>query len=183
MMNEQGYNEQNLQRLATFLAYGDVKGVGFDMTTFASVPVDSPAEREMSHCGSAGCAVGWATFIWPKPLGVQFSAWSFDMFIASYHRGLQGSWSWCFAGEWHFVDNTRLGAAKRIQFLLNNKYKLPLDWDCDEEHVALYANTEVKRESKTSETPHTQSQALIAELVKKISREPKLVQLVGNEDK
>jgi len=171
MINEKGYDEQNLQRLASFLAYAEVDGVEFDMGYFHNKP---DLDEEINHCGTAGCAVGWATLIWPKPLGIDFYDWSKQRFV------LNGGvlWDWCFGGNWDEVDNTRLGAAKRIQYLLDHNGDLPKDSGYNKKTVALYADIIVKREHDQNVVglpEDGRTKLLIADLIQRIEREPRFI--------
>jgi hypothetical protein len=148
MMNAKGYDPNNLQTLATFLAYGEHQGRVFDMEFFSEwgrQPTSFLGRvREAIHhdCGSVGCAIGWATMIWPKPLLESFGKYSSRLFISEFARG--DMWEWCFGSEWATVDNSPLGAAQRIQYLIENEGD-PESWDYDTESVSLYKDISVLR--------------------------------------
>lgn len=155
-------NRANLQTLATFLAY-DPRGVDFDM----SVYTDSPGwcEEDMADCGTVGCAVGHAAFVFEKRIGERWDNFScrvleFDLATARDSR----LWDWCFSANWHSYDNSRKGAAQRIQYLLD--VGVPDKWRVSHKSVALYLHTEVHR-------PDNDSKALIRNLLDRISREPR----------
>lgn len=177
--NDKGYHAENLQTLASFLAYAEVDGVEFDMEKFSEGAYGPGAAFAHEYqCDSAGCAMGHATFIWPKQFKETYL--QFGKRIFGMHRNIV-RWSWCFDASWSDIDNTRLGAARRIQYLLDNDGVLTKDWDYDEETVALYASTAVKREHdlNVSELPVAErprgSNAVIRELMERIEREPKFM--------
>lgn len=183
MMNEKGYDAENLQALATFLAYAEVDGVRFDMGRFSVGDNGYNEDEEIdgeTECGSVGCSVGHASLCFHKPSGMPWGEWANQMFIQNNDDDFDvaygtshSMWDWAFAADWQRVDNTRLGAAKRIQYLLDHNGIVPRRWRYSRKFVALYQSTEVKREVKTDAKPRPQSQALIAELIDKINRQPK----------
>lgn len=175
MMNDKGYDEQNLQTLATYLAY-EPTGPRFDMGTCYS-----------AECDTVACAMGYGPVAgMPKKINEAWAAYEHRVF----HNN-ETVYEWCFAFGWERIDNTRLGAAKRIQYLLDQGGDVPeVDGNYDATHVALYANTEVKREHSQDEivcpvadAPDSQNAVrnephiLIADLLKKINREPKHIQV------
>lgn len=163
-MNEKGFNPIALQILASFLAYGVVEGVRFNMAGYSDWGSDDFSRVPRDSCGTSGCAVGWGTFLFTKHAWESFIEYSERVFMdmgTHTHR-----WHWCFSGAWARHDNTRLGAAKRIQYLLDNNGELPKGWAYNAETVALYQSTQVKRETRP-QAPQ------IAELIEKLSREPR----------
>lgn len=132
-------NKENLQTLATFLYYGrKPRGVEFDMERFAD------GESYLAtKCGTAGCAVGWGPFAGiAKQSGEEWQDYSERCFIPD-----SLEWFWCFDADWAGADNTRKGAAKRIQYLLDNG-EVPegfhsfVDFT---QFIKCYKNVEVKR--------------------------------------
>ena len=140
---------KNLQKLATYLAYAPApKGVKFDMSNFT----DLPYAREFAEvkCGTAGCAVGWAPFAGiKKRIGESWLTYS-ERVLIDYHSHIN-FWEWCFGGDWAEFDNTRKGAAKRIQYLLDNG-KPPEGFNSDSRGYSafkkFYRNIVVKQEAK-----------------------------------
>lgn len=135
-------NRENLQKLATFLAYGTApEGVQFDMSSYS--PFNDRYERQLS-CGTAGCAVGWAPFAGIEKLPHESFADYCDRQLV---EKLADGWNWCFSGYWAHYDNTPLGAAKRIQYFLDNG--LPEEFedegDINADRLNLYQNIEVKQ--------------------------------------
>ena len=138
--------KKNLQKLATFLAYGDLpKDVGFTMVKFAeNVTRFAPA------CGTAGCAVGFAPFAGiKKRTDEDFAQYSYRALI---NINDSPSWNWCFSAGWADPDNTPLGAAKRIQYLLDNG-KVPDGFEEDisshGNYIADYQDVEIKNSPPT----------------------------------
>lgn len=133
-----GINRENLQTLATYLAYGNgaSAGVEFDMSLFTQ------GSSTAHTCKTAGCAVGFAPFAGIKKRNTEdFLEYSERTLIAD---GDGEEWGWCFSSFWAVTDNSRLGAAKRIQYLLDKG--LPRDgFEYDASGVEIYAATEVKK--------------------------------------
>jgi hypothetical protein len=136
-MMQDGIDRENLQKLATYLAYGELpKDVRFDMEFFTNGSQLAPT------CGTAGCAVGFAPFAGiKKKKNETFREYCNRTLIDGDEWSV--TWIWCFGGDW---ENTPLGAAKRIQKLLNDG-KPPTDWDEWDEGAAidLYKDVEVLR--------------------------------------
>jgi hypothetical protein len=137
-MMENGIDRENLQKLATYLAYGELpEDVRFDMEFFTDGNQLAPV------CGAAGCAVGFAPFAGiEKGWEETFSEYC-DRTLIDFQARDGGPWDWCF-GNWKDVDNTPFGAAKRIQKLLNDG-KVPTDWPFNVTAIALYKKVEVLR--------------------------------------
>lgn len=88
--------------------------------------------QDPKGCGTSACAVGWApTFIPPtaddfrkdydgKP-GFNHTAFSNNKLIPIEDDW----WNWCFASNWYAIDDTRLGAAYRIDVFLKHHEKTP----------------------------------------------------------
>lgn len=146
MMDEDGLHRDNLQKLASYLMYGNgiSKGIRFTMASFTK------GKQDVAFCETAGCAVGFAPFAGITKLsGEDFMEYSSRTLISA----TTYEWEWCFSGEWIYVDNTREGAARRIQYLLDGG-KVPDDFDVEElsclyedqkdELRDVYSTTEVK---------------------------------------
>lgn len=137
-------NRKNLQKLATYLYYGNgSQGVKFDMGQFTEP--DSkfypgvPGVGE-THCSTAGCAVGFAPFAGIR----KFKAESFYDYSLRTLTNDAEEWKWCFNQRWADIHGTRKGAAKRIQYFLDNG--LPENfWIPFPEHKKLYSRTKVKQ--------------------------------------
>ena len=83
-------------------------------------------------CGSVGCTVGTCSVLDAENViknftdsngRIEFTAWSED--FTGIYRG-EDEWSWCFHSKWRNTDNTPMGAALRIEWLLN--HGLPENW-------------------------------------------------------
>lgn len=120
-------NKENLKRMAEYIA--TIPQDKFDMKYFR----EPGGSCETHECNSVGCVIGHCTILddWDnisKDINgrINFSAWSRQF------AGLDGfsdEWVWCFSDEWKTVDNTPIGASKRILWLIKNG--LPDDW-CDQ---------------------------------------------------
>jgi hypothetical protein len=142
-----GIDRENLQRLATFLMHGNgvSKGVEFNMRWYTK-----EERQEDIVCETSGCAVGFAPFA-----GIEktpFESWNDYCKRTLIESTYDDAWYWCFASDWSLIDNTREGAAKRIQYFLDNgvprgfeSYDRSED-DYGSEYVGLYENTVVPAE-------------------------------------
>lgn len=138
-------NRENLQRLATFLAYERPEEVRFTMGIFS----DNPEDDAVS-CGTAGCAAGHGTLAGieklPNEDWYKYSCRAFAVGTAA----LRDEWDWCFGSSWVAYDNSPVGAAKRIQYLLDPDTP-PESWLNTNDPggyadaVELYEDVEVKR--------------------------------------
>jgi hypothetical protein len=131
---EQKYID-NLSKLRDFLMANKVE---FNMKYFRENEEDGECQLTLDEieegtesCGTAGCAVGWAPFVIPpKPEHFdsvrEINFWNYvsDSLIPNhdsafnYRIGNQRSFSWMFGTEWYGVDNSREGAAYRIDHYL-----------------------------------------------------------------
>jgi hypothetical protein len=81
-------------------------------------------QRTAPECNSVGCALGHATRLETGDLpryadgNISFVGWS-EIFTGL--REISPEWGWCFWGTWGEHDDTPLGAAKRIEYLLEGK--------------------------------------------------------------
>lgn len=115
---------KNLQKLASYLLNDSLKAE-FDMRFFSKsgyvkdVMFYGVAEID---CGSVGCAVGHGPYAGIEKL--KYESWSS---YSSRVFGLNGDdFDWCFSELWEYVDNSPVGAAKRINILIESG--LPFDW-------------------------------------------------------
>lgn len=125
-------NRHNLQRMADFLK--TVPQEKFNMEYFRKENSDLGSK----DCKSVGCAIGWCTVLddeenIPRDVDgdIIFDKWS-EKFT-----GLDPEleeWDWCFSLIWSEVDNTPIGASKRIQWLLD--HGLPENWEDQKEGEA-----------------------------------------------
>lgn len=117
------YHEGNLRRLAAYLRgplrakfdmewYGDADTVNLDLLP--------------TTCVTVGCAVGHAPFAGVEKLRTEgWPEYSKRVF------GLtsEDQWAWCFDLCWVGIDNTPVGAASRIEWLLDGHYIEKDFWD------------------------------------------------------
>lgn len=119
-------SEQQIANLRT-LAEGlkDISHIKaeFDMGDYAE---DSYSLDEID-CGSVGCAVGFGPYFGiPKRRGESWREYSAENFIDD---TLYNEDAWCFSALWKYVDNTPIGASKRIEWFLEKG--VPDDY-CDQ---------------------------------------------------
>lgn len=123
-------NRENLQTLATYLAYAEKPPeVRFDMETFSD---DEHRCSDSTVCGTVGCAAGFGPFAGipklPEELWTQYTERQFGVDAREF--------DWCFIASWKQVDNTPEGAAKRIQRMLNTG--VPSSFDPNDMDDFLY---------------------------------------------
>ena len=103
-------NRENLRKLSDYLK-GPLKAE-FDMDVYTK------KEWCTQTCGTIGCAAGHGPYA-----GVpKFDSESWTTYVSrAFGLGI-ADWSrqWCFSSNWVGVDNTPLGAAKRIDYLLEH---------------------------------------------------------------
>ena len=127
----------NMRTLAAYLSE-HVTDAQFDMKEFrrsASGAICPYVSR--SRCGSIGCALGWAPFALDIDDDIEIFAYviggplywyrlSRKYFVPKQHR----AWDFCFAQDWKDHDNTREGAANRLEYAADNPAgPFPLPWD------------------------------------------------------
>lgn len=138
-----GINRKNLQKLATFLAYGELpKDVGFNMWSYCSTGTWGITRPP---CGSVACAVGLTPFAGIRKLKAEsFNEYCLRVFGVDADN-VAPEFQWCFASGWSGIDNTPNGAAKRIQHLLDKG--IPKKWRGypNDNAKKLYARTKVKK--------------------------------------
>jgi hypothetical protein len=109
------YHEGNLRKLAAYLLNLPAAAPRFDMREFADRKYYS---REVTHCGTVGCAIGHASLIIDKRLGESWYDFSERVFGLDPAPGRE-EWDWCFGPQWARWDNSPAGAALRILWLLD----------------------------------------------------------------
>lgn len=120
------HQRKNLAKLGKFLAtqvQDDmiiVDGIErvFDMERYC-FDTGIYSGKDMLDCGAAGCAIGFGPFAGiPKKLDESFLHYSERCFVSN--PSIKGDilYSFLFSDEWKARDNTALGAAKRIAYVL-----------------------------------------------------------------
>jgi hypothetical protein len=128
--------QQNLAKLRDFLLTNDVP---FNMRDFriGSEPVTKDTiDAGASSCGSAGCAIGWAPFVIP-PTDDDFAFGYNEVQVVHFwdytkHHLLTNGpqdigFDAMFSSTWQHTDNTRHGAAFRINEYLERRVFDPYD--------------------------------------------------------
>lgn len=106
------------------------------------------------NCGTAACAVGWAAHIfrddWIDEIkyeshscGLLFSTLAEHLFgsvLGEFHSS--HAFNWVASGAWSKYDNTALGAAHRILYMLD--YGVPEQFDCDDTQWDHYVSVYTK---------------------------------------
>lgn len=107
-------HRRNLLKLARYLLSGDLEA-RFDMRFFSEYHASTRQQRKSRTCGSAGCALGHATYAVEKKLeGESYGDYSERLFGFWYnHAG-----NWLFGSRWNSKDNTPEAAGKRILWFL-----------------------------------------------------------------
>lgn len=122
-------NKENLLRMVEFLK--TIPEEKFEMSCYRLSETTGMANENAvsTECNTAGCALGWCTVLDPKGVEkhrvynselfaegeIEFADWSEDFTGLNMHST---EWHWCFGVTWAKYDNTPLGAAERIMFLL-----------------------------------------------------------------
>lgn len=113
-------NKENLQRMADYIK--TIPQEKFDMGLFRD------GDRRTHECNSVGCIIGNCTILDNEPLpryndgSIDFQKWSINFTgITNTHH-----WNWLFGGSLRYIDNTTLGASKRIEHYIKNG--LPDNW-------------------------------------------------------
>lgn len=103
-LRQHGVTDQEIPRLR------------FDMEVYDRTNYNS---EQLNYCGTAGCAVGFAPYAGiPKNQGEDWDRYSKRCLVAPYEE--LRTWTWCFDGQWAEIDNTPLGAALRIEWMLEH---------------------------------------------------------------
>lgn len=118
-------NRDNLQRMADY-----IRTIPQDMFDMSQYRKSYPATTR--ECNSVGCVIGHCTVLDSKELpllvqtgkAIDFMQWSEE--FTELECG-EAEWEWCFGSGWVDVDNTPIGSALRIEWLLN--HGLPTTWE------------------------------------------------------
>ena len=87
-----------------------------------------PSNEERTTCGAIGCVIGSASRLMEsKNLSESWGGYAGRVFGITGHLDQRHVWEWLFSSYWYYVDNTPLGAAKRITLFLDNGHSMPLD--------------------------------------------------------
>ena len=95
--------------------------------------------EDYNDCGFAACAVGHCVFVDGLPKPNKNESWGryavriFDIELGGEH------FDWCFSSHWFDFDNTPLGAAKRIRYLIANPDLDDWDLRIDSDAAELYS--------------------------------------------
>lgn len=111
------FQRGNLRRLAAFLSR--LPAETFDMEVFC----DISRVTAQKHCGTVGCAVGYGPNAGIACLTGESWVQYGDRVFVSFKSD---DWDWMFNGQWSGIDNTPVGAAKRILFY--TRRGIPFDW-------------------------------------------------------
>lgn len=117
--------KKNLQKMADYIKTIELKD--FSMINYRLGSMES----KYIHCNSVGCIIGHCTTLDEKNIKenyilnnlICFREWSRDFTGLKVHSD---RWEWCFGSKWTYVDDTPLGASKRIEYLIN--HGLPSNW-------------------------------------------------------
>ena len=116
-------NRVNLQKMADH-----IKTIPQEMFDMGCYRRDYLPEFE-PECKTIGCVIGHCTVLDPDLfIKIREKNFPFDVWSETYTSlaTMSREWCWCFSDEWQFVDNTPLGASKRIEWIINNG--LPENW-------------------------------------------------------
>ena len=131
-------NRANLEKHYHFLMDHVVDKLDFDMRRLGNGNYYSQDPHAI--CGTCACSLGYAV-LWADKSIIKrcYGGNCFEfLLLCSYLFGIpnplgsettyfeKSLWGWLFSSSWSDVDNTALGAAKRIRYFLDNG--LPNDW-------------------------------------------------------
>jgi len=120
-------HRDNLHTLACYLA-GDTIEKPFDISVWSRKPRSNKNISVFLYeheCGTAACGVGHGPYAgFPIDGCRDWIDYCTKWFVDP--KDDEAEFSWCFAGDWAKRDNTAIGVAKRIFWLL--KHGLPDDW-------------------------------------------------------
>ncbi len=117
-------NKENLQKMADYIR--TIPEEKFDMRDYRSFD-----DKFSTECDSVACVIGHCTVLDKENIlenfikssgNICFTEWSYD-----FTGIMSNEWYWCFSSYWTDTDNTVEGAARRIEWLINNG--LPEDWE------------------------------------------------------
>jgi hypothetical protein len=118
-------NRKNLQALAKFLREL-ANPAHFNMRYYMADNDDGvrefqprEAKQYQNECGTVACAVGHGPFLFPV-IEDDLSWGMYSERVFGLSLG-DTTWNFMFSGHWAKVDNTPLGAAKRIEYVLSGK--------------------------------------------------------------
>jgi len=122
----------DMRRFRTEEHADDIEIIPDDPQEKVDISAYLAGQKTAHECGTVGCPLGHCTILDERPLPlnylgeIDFYAWSKEF------TGLDpNSIGWCylFGSFWTAVDNTPVGAAKRIRYLIENiENGAPEDW-------------------------------------------------------
>ncbi len=113
-------NRENLIKMADYLLQNDLKA-DFHMSAFTD---NEHCLSVHTNCGTVGCVIGHGPYAGiEKHMNETWLKYSDRVFLNDCSK----EWAWCFSFRWSAIDNTAIGAAKRIYYLL--EHGLPSSWD------------------------------------------------------
>jgi len=157
-------NTEQRNNLAVLRDFLLTKNVRFDMCCYRTkigynpdgkIELSMPElEGDPQNCGTAGCALGWAPFVIPL-LPSEYSLNNFDQLysveyvdyserVFGVHGGTT-AWDWMFSGFWQHLDNTRQGAAFRIQQILDGMGQKHIEMFLADDYNEYYPNDDEVR--------------------------------------
>lgn len=130
---------KNMAKLRNWLIELSEKNAPMKMDCYVDRPDEGfyglDIDKAIHSCGSGACAIGWAPFVVPaqrkfiKPNGeVDYSDYAkhnlMPVETLEHPRKLVDKlspFSALYGWDWHVIDNTTIGAAFRIDYVLKNK--------------------------------------------------------------
>ncbi|QIW87795.1 hypothetical protein Ab1vBOLIVR5_gp147 [Agrobacterium phage OLIVR5] len=113
----------NLRKLADYLYEKGELLEDFDMGTYnVDYQVKPHALNTENECGTAGCAVGHGPFAGIKALRNEDWVGYFERVFIDDSSSIL--FDWLFTGSWETIDNSPIGAAKRIYIFLDDHEKI-----------------------------------------------------------
>jgi hypothetical protein len=116
---------RNLKRMANYIK--TIPQKSFNMKIYRN-----GSESYTVECNSIGCVIGHCVILDKSKTiprftvsgDINFEDWSVRFTGLNY---FSNEWDWCFNSDWSEVDNTPIGASKRIEWMLKNG--VPNNWE------------------------------------------------------
>lgn len=117
-------NLVNLQRMADHIK--TIQQEMFDMDVYRS------GQEKYAECDSVGCIIGHCTVLDKENLPINsfgkimFGCWIEQFTGVCCQSSTSLEFRWLFSTDWSFIDNTAIGAYKRIEWYIN--HGVPKNW-------------------------------------------------------
>lgn len=142
-------NSENLLKMADWLETQCPQDQ-FNMHLFLSKYPPNSSQISMNEalisCETVGCVIGSIPKVFgvfPRSYSTSSRSFNFDWISLGarvFGTFINKHWDWMFGAEWGYLDNTPLGAAKRIRYFVQNKNH-PVWYRWEKIEAPLYTTT------------------------------------------